>query len=241
MAPRSWLHAGSATTEASRTGKRAEKTLWKHSPSHELSAVIFDLRAGIFDLVPRPQHSNSESSSVCRRSRMSLWQCLYLPYQRINLSFNKFGSFPRKQTGPAGGVLLQLCSRPSILLISSTIWCSFWLISTPLMSESNQRKNEKRKLLICCIPVWLRTSTVDWACEVRDHVRNTDSDYTMKTPSQCWLGAVPRYWKVVASCFQWTVWVMTPYSIPEHSSRQFLDQTVWEHSGSLSGGPLNRL
>ena len=29
-----------------------------------------------------------------------------------------------------------------------------------------------------------------------------DSDYVMKKPSRCWLGAVPRYWKVVASCFQ---------------------------------------
>ena len=26
--------------------------------------------------------------------------------------------------------------------------------------------------------------------------------YVMKKPSRCWLGAVPRYWKVVASCFQ---------------------------------------
>ena len=34
------------------------------------------------------------------------------------------------------------------------------------------------------------------------HVRNTDSDYVMKEPSRCLLGAVPRYWKVVASCFQ---------------------------------------
>ena len=24
----------------------------------------------------------------------------------------------------------------------------------------------------------------------------------MEKPSRCWLGAVPRYWKVVASCFQ---------------------------------------
>ena len=33
------------------------------------------------------------------------------------------------------------------------------------------------------------------------HLRDTD-DYVMKKPSRCWLGAVPRYWKVVASCFQ---------------------------------------
>ena len=34
------------------------------------------------------------------------------------------------------------------------------------------------------------------------HLRNKDSDYVMKKPSRCWLGAVPRHWKVVASCFQ---------------------------------------
>ena len=42
-----------------------------------------------------------------------------------------------------------------------------------------------------------------WSIEcVRDNVRDTDSDYVMRKPSRCWLGAVPRYWKVVASCFR---------------------------------------
>ena len=44
-----------------------------------------------------------------------------------------------------------------------------------------------------------------WSIEcVRDKVdlRDTDSDYVMRKPSRCWLGAVPRYWKVVASCFR---------------------------------------
>ena len=40
-------------------------------------------------------------------------------------------------------VLLQLCSRPLILLISSTIWCSFWLISAPLLSDINRRKKRR--------------------------------------------------------------------------------------------------
>ena len=35
----------------------------------------------------------------------------------------------------------------------------------------------------------------------RDKVRDTDSDYAMRKPSRCWLGAVPRYWNVVTSCF----------------------------------------
>ena len=38
-----------------------------------------------------------------------------------------------------------------------------------------------------------------WSIEC---VRDTDSDYVMRKPSRCWLGAVPRYWNVVASCFR---------------------------------------
>ena len=42
-----------------------------------------------------------------------------------------------------------------------------------------------------------------WSIEcVRDKVRDTDSDYVLRKPSRCWLGAVPRYWNVVASCFR---------------------------------------
>ena len=41
-------------------------------------------------------------------------------------------------------LMLQLCSRPSILLISSTIWCRFWLFSAPVLPEKNQRKAEEK-------------------------------------------------------------------------------------------------
>ena len=72
--------------------------------------------------------------------------------------------------------------------------------------KKKPKKEQKRKLLDCCIPVRLRTSGVAGACEARnqtvEHLRDTDSDYVMKKPSHCWLGAVPRYWKVVSSCFQ---------------------------------------
>ena len=68
-----------------------------------------------------------------------------------------------------------------------------------------QPKKQNRGLLDCCIPVRLRTSAVHRAWSWRyatKHLRDTDSDYVMEKPSRCWLGAVPRYWKVVASCFQ---------------------------------------
>ena len=104
------------------------------------------------------------------------------------------------------GMLLQLCSGPSILdlLISSTIWCSFcsWLISAPLLSESNQRSRTEDCSIAAsqsgCVHLW----SIERARYATKHLRDTDSDYVMEKPSRCWLGAVPRYWKVVASCFQ---------------------------------------
>ena len=100
------------------------------------------------------------------------------------------------------GMLLQLCSGPSILLISSTIWCSFWLISAPLLSESNQRNRTEDCSIAASQSGCVHLRSIERARYATKHLRDTDSDYVMEKPSRCWLGAVPRYWKVVASCFQ---------------------------------------
>ena len=113
---------------------------------------------------------------------------------------------PAQTDVTCSGVLLQLCSRPSILLISSTIWCRFWLIRLLLFCQkaNEERTEEKTARLLHPSQVaysWGQSSVRLYATK---HLRNTDScsDYVMKKPSRCWLGAVPRYWKVVASCFQ---------------------------------------
>ena len=126
----------------------------------------------IFD-VTRPQKENSDSVWV---SLVALGSCqlhfdnvyLLVDYWTFASTNNKYLEDSRANRRDCSGVLLQLCSRPSILLISSTIWCRFWPFSAPVLSESNQKKEQKRKLLDCCIPVRLRTSAVHWACEVRD-------------------------------------------------------------------------
>ena len=59
------------------------------------------------------------------------------------------------------GKMLQLCSRTSILVNSPTIWCRFWLISTPLLQPNSQKTNRREKLLIFCMLVWLHTSAVN--------------------------------------------------------------------------------
>ena len=51
---------------------------------------------------------------------------------------------PAQTDVTCSGVLLWLCIRRSILLISSTMWCSFCLISAALLSESNRKKPENQ-------------------------------------------------------------------------------------------------
>ena len=110
---------------------------------------------------------------------------------------------PAQTDVTCSGVLVQLCSRPSILLISSTIWCRFWLISAPLLSESKRRKNRRENCSTAASQSGcVHLGSIERARYTTKHLRDTDSDYVMKKPSRCWLDAVPRYWKVVASCFQ---------------------------------------
>ena len=51
-----------------------------------------------------------------------------------------------------------------------------------------------------CIDAWSCGQSSVYA--TKQPLRDTDSDYVMRKPSRCWLGAVPRYWNVVASCFR---------------------------------------
>ena len=85
--------------------------------------------------------------------------------------------------------------------------CSLTLstcLSNELALQQNVRQDRKfqaqRDLQCLCK---MHRCVELWSIEcVRDKVRDTDSDYVMRKPSRCWLGAVPRYWNVVASCFR---------------------------------------
>ena len=57
-------------------------------------------------------------------------------------------------------------------------------------------------LLFLCTLGCVHPGLIKRARYATKHLRDTDSDYVMKKPSRCWLGAVPRYWNVVASSFQ---------------------------------------
>ena len=87
--------------------------------------------------------------------------------------------------------------------------CSLTLstcLSNELALQQNVRQDRKfqaqRDLHLQCLCKMHRCVEL-WSIEcVRDKVRDTDSGYVMRKPSRCWLGAVPRYWNVVASCFR---------------------------------------
>ena len=157
-----------------------------------------------------PQKQNSDSVWV---SLAALGSCqlhfdnVYLlmsTIQPLLQQTTNIWKIPAQTDMTCSGVLLQLCSRPrpSILLISSTIWCRFWLFSAPVSPESNQRKNRRENCSTAAsqsgfVHLW----SIERARYATKHLRDTDSDYVMKKPSRCWLGAVPRDWKVVASSF----------------------------------------
>ena len=134
----------------------------------------------------------------------ALWQCV-LACRRLNLCFNKqqiFGRFPRKQTWPA----VECCSSSAVDLrfcwsvprSGAGSGCSLLLFCQKATKERTEEKTARL----------LHPSQVAYICGpsyATQHLRDTDSDYryVMKKPSRCrcWLGAVPRDWKVVASCF----------------------------------------
>ena len=94
----------------------------------------------------------------------------------------------------------------------NVVKCSLTLstcLSNELALQQNVRQDRKfqaqRDLQVAVLVQDAYRCVELWSIEcVRDKVglRDTDSDYVMRKPSRCWLGAVPRYWNVVASCFR---------------------------------------
>ena len=95
----------------------------------------------------------------------------------------------------------SVCVRVKCSLTLSTC------LSNKLALQQNVRQDRKfqaQRDLQCLWKLCKKHRCVElWSIEcVRDKVRDTDSDYVMRKPSRCWLGAVPRYWNDVASCFR---------------------------------------
>ena len=143
----------------------------------------------------------------------ALWQylltmstCLSMIQPLLQQTTNIW-KIPAQTDLTCSGMLLQLCSGSDLRFcwsVPQSGAVSGWSL---LLFCQKATKKQNRRLLDCCI------SQVAYICALRSieraryatkHLRDTDSDYdiVMEKPSRCWLGAVPRYWKVVASCFQ---------------------------------------
>ena len=103
------------------------------------------------------------------------------------------------------GMLLQLCSGSDLRFcwsvprsgaVSGWSQLLFCQKATKETEQKTARLLHPSQVAYICGPSSLRGTRPS----IR--LRDTDSDYVMEKPSRCWLGAVPRYWKVVASCFQ---------------------------------------
>ena len=177
--------------------------------------------------VTRPQKQNSDGVWVSLAALGSCqlhfdnisWQCL-LACRWFNLCFNKqqiFGRFPRKQTWPA----VECCSSSAVDLrfcwsVPRSGAVSGWSLLLFCQKATKETEQKTARLLhlggsepfFCSLPPTASQSgcvhlrSIERARYATKHLRDTDSDYVMEKPSRCWLGAVPRYWKVVASCFQ---------------------------------------
>ena len=117
----------------------------------------------------------------------AFWQCLltmstcFSMIQPLLQQTTNVWKIPAQTDVTCSGVLLQLCSRPSILLISSTIWCRFWLISAPLLSESKRRKDRRENCSTAASQSGcVHLGSIERARYATKHLRDTDSDYVMK-------------------------------------------------------------
>ena len=99
----------------------------------------------------------------------------------------------------------SVCVRVKCSLTLSTCLRNELAFQQNACKTGQEVSSAKRRLdlhLQCLQDASIRGAVVE--C-VRDKVglRDTDSDDDVtRKPSRCWLGAVPRYWNVVASCFR---------------------------------------
>ena len=114
----------------------------------------------------------------------------------------------------------SVCVRVKCSLSPSTC------LSNELALQQNVRQDRKfqAQIDLQCLSKMHRCVEL-WSIEcVRDKVHDTDSDYVMRKPPRCWLGAVLRYWNVVASAvFVSLVLLKTPL-LPLLQEQVFLNR-----------------
>ena len=97
------------------------------------------------------------------------WQCLLACRQPLHQRTTNIWKIPAQTDVTCSGVLCCSSSAVDLRFCWSVPWSgavSGWSLLLFCQKATEERTEEK--LLDCCIPVRLRTSGVDQACEVRD-------------------------------------------------------------------------
>ena len=137
------------------------------------------------------------SLSVCISLSLSLSLSLSpkVPHAQYRKRFRASYNFRCNQATNSDSVCASVCVRVKGSLTLSTC------LSNELALQQNVRQDRKFQAQRDLQCLWqMRGAVVNRVWCTRPSARQ-DSDYVMRKPSRCWLGAVPRYWNVVSSCF----------------------------------------
>ena len=105
----------------------------------------------------------------------------------------------RPQTN-SGSVCISLCAGQVLV---DTVYLLVEGTCASTKKETGQEVSSAKRLAVLVPDASMPGAVVNRVCARQTHkVCDTDSDYVMRKPSRCWLGAVPRYWNFVASCFR---------------------------------------
>ena len=96
----------------------------------------------------------------------------------------------------------SVCVRVKCSLTLSICLSNELALQQNVRQDRSFKRKETCSACARCVELWLIEC-------VRSKVRDTDSDYVMRKPSRCRLGAVPRYWNVVASRFHFISFAVT--------------------------------
>ena len=100
----------------------------------------------------------------------------------------------------------SVCVRVKCSLTLSTCLRNELAFQQNACKTGQEVSSAKRLALVLAVLVQdasMRGAVVECVRDKVHDVRDADSDDdVIRKPSRCWLGAVPKYWNVVASCFR---------------------------------------
>ena len=122
---------------------------------------------------------------------------IFVSFYAFLYFIHKISATPKKKSRSRFRIMLMFWSK---LLTScwGTMTLKFLILSLKIPWKHLEVSTE----IIVRTPGPLHLSAVDWPCKALDKASTRHRQWLCNEKSHCAVGAVPRYWKVVASCFQ---------------------------------------